>query len=102
MNIIRKFNTCQIELFKYELDQIKWNNIIKTLDDPNTAYESFFNIFFETYDKYFPKVKIKIKAKAIQNPWIQQALQSPLKRNKSFMYGFLKSVLHRMNRNTKS
>ena len=28
----------QIELFKHQLDQIEWNNIIKTLDYPNTAY----------------------------------------------------------------
>ena len=59
----------QIELFKHELSQIEWNNIIKTLDNPSTAYESFFDIFFKIYDKYFPKVRIKIKAKTIQNPW---------------------------------
>ena len=40
-----------IELFKDELSQIEWNNIIKTLDNPNTAYESFFDIFFKMYDK---------------------------------------------------
>ena len=34
------------ELFKHELSQIEWNNIIKTLDNPNTAYESFFDIYF--------------------------------------------------------
>ena len=50
----------QIELFKHELSQIEWNNI-KTLDNPNIAYESFFDIFFKTYDKYFPKVRLKIK-----------------------------------------
>ena len=44
----------QIELFKHELSQIEWNNIIKILDSPKTAYECFFNLFFETYDKYFP------------------------------------------------
>ena len=46
----------QIELFKHELSQIEWNN-------PNTAYESFFDTVSKTYDKYFPKVSIKIKAK---------------------------------------
>ena len=58
----------QIELFKQELSQIEWNDIIKTLGNPNTAYESFLDIFFKTSDKYFPKVRIKIKAKTIQNP----------------------------------
>ena len=32
-----------IESFKHELRQIEWNNIIKTLDNPNTACESFFD-----------------------------------------------------------
>ena len=41
----------QIELFKYELSHIEWKNIIKILDNPNTAYENFFHIFFKTYDK---------------------------------------------------
>ena len=35
----------QIKLFKYELSQIEWKNIIKTLDNPKTAYEKFFDIF---------------------------------------------------------
>ena len=29
----------QIQLFKHDLSQIEWNNIIKTLDKPNTAYK---------------------------------------------------------------
>ena len=41
----------QIELFKHELSQIEWNNIIKALDNPNIAYESFFDKFVKTYDK---------------------------------------------------
>ena len=92
----------QIELFKHELSQIEWKNIIKTLDNPNTAYKNFFDIFFKTYDKQFTKVRIKIKAKTNQQTLgLQKALENPLRRNKSFMKGFLKSVLHRMNRNTK-
>ena len=79
----------QIKLFKHELDQIKWNNTIKTLDNPNTAYESFFNIFFETYDKYFPKVKIKIKAKSIQNPWITTDITKSSKKKQKLYERFL-------------
>ena len=75
----------QIELFKHELNQIEWNNIIKTLDNPSTAYESFFHIFFKTYDKYFPKVKIKIKAKTIQNSWITKGITKSSKKKQSFM-----------------
>ena len=28
----------QIELFKHERNQIEWNNTIKSLDNPKTAY----------------------------------------------------------------
>ena len=43
---------------------------------------------FKTYDIYFPKVRIKIKAKTIRNPWIT-------KENKSFANSFLKKrTLH--------
>ena len=44
--------------FKHELSQIEWNNIIKALNNPNTAYKNFFDKFFKTYGKYFPKVRI--------------------------------------------
>ena len=91
----------QIELFKHEISQIEWSNIVKTLDNPNTAYKNFFDIFFKTYDKQFTKVRIKIKAKTNQQTLgLQKALENPLRRNKSFMMGFLKSVLHRTNSNT--
>ena len=46
----------QIELFQHELCQIEWKNIIKNLDNLKIACKSFFNIFFETYNQYFPKV----------------------------------------------
>ena len=49
----RLYREEQIELFKHELSQVEWNNIIKIQDNPSTAYGSFFNIFFKTYDKYF-------------------------------------------------
>ena len=91
----------KIDLFKHELSQIGWNNIIKILDNLNTTYESVFDIFFKTYDKYFPKFRIKRKAKTIQTIGFQKALETPLRRNKSFMNNFWKSVLHRMNKNTK-
>ena len=81
--------------------QIEWNNIINTRRNPNTTYESFFFIFFETYGKYFPKFKIKIKTKTIQNIWITKGITKSSKKYKSFMNGFLKNVLHRMNKNTK-
>ena len=58
----------QTDLVKHELSQIEWNNIIKTMDNPNTASKNFFDIFFKTYGTCFPNVGIKIKAKTNQNP----------------------------------
>ena len=78
------------EQIKHELGQIEWNNIIKTLDNPNTAYESFFNMFFKTYDKYFPKVRTKIKAKTVQNPWITKGITKSSKKKQKFYERFLK------------
>ena len=49
----------QIELFKHESSQIEWNNIIKNLDNPNTAYESFCDIFCKTYYNIFLKLELK-------------------------------------------
>ena len=80
----------QIELFKHELSQTEWNNIIKTLDNPNTTYENFFDIFFKTYDKYFPKVSIKIKVITIQNPWITKGITKSSKRKQKLYERFLK------------
>ena len=79
-----------MELFEHELSQIEWNNIIKTLDNPNTACESFFDIFFKTYDKYFPKVRIKIKAKTIQNSWITKGITMSSKKKQKLYGRFLK------------
>lgn len=64
--------------------------------NPNNAYERFLKMVFGTYGKYFPKVKIKAKAKSIQNSWITKPLQSLLRRGKT-INGFLKRVLYRMN-----
>ena len=52
----------QTELFKHELGQIEWKDIIKTLD--SLCIGNFLWYIFKTYDKYFPKVRI-IKAKTI-------------------------------------
>ena len=49
----------------------------------------------------FLKLESNWSLKLFKTPGLQKALQSPLRRNKSFINGFLKSVLHRMNRNTK-
>ena len=46
--------------------------------------------FFGTYDKYFPKVEIKIKAKTIQNPWITKGITKSSKKKQKLYETFLK------------
>ena len=50
----------------------------------------------------FLKLKLKQRLKLFKILGLQEALQSPLRRDKSFMNSFLKSVLHRMTRSTKN
>ena len=76
----RFFGEKLIELFRYELSQIEWKNIIKTLDNSNTLYENLFYIFFKTYDKYFPKFKFKLKTETIQSPWITKDIRKSSKK----------------------
>ena len=49
----------------------------------------------------FLKLELKQKLKLTKTLGLQKALENPLRRNKSFMNGFLKTVLPRINSNTK-
>ena len=61
------------------------------MDNPNTAYENFFDIFFKTYEKYFPKqVRTKVKAKTNQSPWITKGIRKSSKKKLKLYERFLK------------
>ena len=49
----------------------------------------------------FRKKELKQRLKLFKTLSLQKTLQSPLRRSKSFMNGYFKSVLYQMNRNTK-
>ena len=87
INASTEKNKC---LLKHELSQIEWNHIIKSLDNGNTGYENFFDIFSKTYDKYFSKVRIKTKAKTNQNPWVTKGITKSSKKKKKLYEQFLK------------
>ena len=72
----------------YESSQTEWNNI-KALDNPNIVHEGFFDLFFKAYGRYFPKVRIKIKAKTIQNPCITKGFAKSSKKNQKLYERFL-------------
>ena len=56
----RRYNEENIEAFNHRLLSINWDEI-KNCDDPNEAYKQFFNTFNSVYDRYFPKVSVKLK-----------------------------------------
>ena len=64
-------------------------NIIKSLENPNTAYGSFFNIFFKTHD-IFPQVRIEIRAETTQNLWITKDITKSSKKKQKLYERFLK------------
>ena len=63
--------------------------LLRLSTNSNTAYGSFFNIYFKTYDKYFPKKRIKIKTKTIQNPLITKNITKSSKKKQKLYERFL-------------
>ena len=47
-------------------------------------------MIFKTYDKYFPKVRINIKAKTIRNPCITKGIRKSSKNKQKLYVRFLK------------
>ena len=47
-------------------------------------------IYFKTYGKYFPKVRIKIEAKTNQNPWITKGIRKSSKKKQKVYVRLLK------------
>ena len=62
----------------------------KILGNPNTAYENLFDILFKTYDRYFHQVRIKVKAKTNQNPWITKGIRKSSKKKQKVYVRLLK------------
>ena len=59
---------------------------------PINCIQKFIFIFFKTYDKYFPKVRIKIKAKTIQNSWTTKDITKSSKKKQKLYERFLKKL----------
>ena len=59
------------------------------MDDPDKAFESFFNKLFNIYKKCFPIKKKKIKNNLLNQPWINTILKKCIKK-KYYLYNLLK------------
>ena len=72
-------NETSIESFRPRLREIKWDNL-KTSNDSNLTYNEFLDTFPSLYDHYFPRVKIKVKARNSFKSWITKAIAKSSKK----------------------
>ena len=59
------------------------NSIIQTItlmESAETAFTTFFNIFNQIYDKYFPIIIKNVTKKSLQKPWITNSMTEKIKR----------------------
>ena len=77
-----------VEKFNQKLYEIHWNEV-KSSENPSESYEIFLTKFVSIYDAFFPKKKIKVKSKDIQNPWITAGIKKSSKRKQRLYEKFL-------------
>ena len=86
----RNFNENSLNLFKQKLFETSWVNI-KSISDPNEAYDKFLNYFSELYESYFPLEKIKVKPKRIKSNSIMNGIAKSSKCKQKLYEKFLKN-----------
>ena len=85
----RVFTEENKQLFKRELINVTWEEVLSIDNDVNQNYDSFIGIFNRLYNKFFP-VKVKnISCKRMLNPWISTGLLNSI-RHKNKLYKELK------------
>ena len=81
----RLFTEESKQLFKRELINVTWEELITEDKDVNENFDTFIGIFDRLYNKFFP-VKVKnISCKRMSNPWITTGLLNSI-RHKNFLY----------------
>ena len=68
------FNFEAINTFKQYLYKTSWKDI-EVFTGPNEAHKAFLERFLFLYDKNFPTRKTKIKAKDLENQWINNGIK---------------------------
>ena len=64
-------------------------NRLFTFNNPNDAFNYFFNLLFDCYDKCFPVKLKKIKNRKLDSPWVTPSLRKCIKK-KFMLYNCLK------------
>ena len=81
---VRDVNKGNTNQFLSHLQRIDWSQYA-TLDDPNNAYNSFFEQFSTAYDSCFPLKKIKVRNYCLSKPWLSKGLLKSI-RTKNKLY----------------
>ena len=76
--------------------------LIKTCDDPDSAYNLFTRRFFDLYNKAFPKMEKKIKSKYLKCQWMTKGLLISSKKKQRLYEKFLKNKTLDNERNYKN
>jgi cytidylate kinase len=86
----RKLNLSNINELTCKLKQETWKNVYKC-KDTNEAFNTFLSKLLEHYNETCPYEDVKIKAKAIANPWMNKQLLKCSKKKQKLYNKFLKN-----------
>ena len=90
--LFRDFSDLNIENFKQDLDQTSWDLVFATID-ANIAYENFFLIFKNLFDKHFPIIHKSINLNHHNKPYITNELKVLIKEKNRIHKKFIKKPL---------
>ena len=86
---IKEYLTQSIESFKKKLYETDWEET-ESSKNPDETYATFLQKFIVSYDNYFPKRKIKLKAKDLESSWITRGIKKSSKRKQRLHEKFFK------------
>ena len=90
----RSFDDDSIINFRNSLMSANWELVTQTTET-NHAYDTFLEIFSRSYNKSFPKKKVSIKTKTLNNKWMTKGLLKSSKRKQKLYERFLKHKTYR-------
>ena len=76
--------------FKEQLMNNSWFQL-EGINDPKTAYKTFFNKFSEIYNNCFPFKKIRIRCGFRSKPWLSNGLLNSIKKKNKLYKKFLQN-----------
>ena len=75
----RSITENNINFLKNLINETNFNQIY-TFDNPNYAFNCFFNLLFDCYNKCFPTKVKKVKIRKLNSPWVTPLLRKCMKK----------------------